>query len=37
MRVDSKEGGGNGFLGGGRDGKLNFDYTGIFLNAKFFF
>ena len=37
LRVDIEGDGGTGFLGGGWDGKLNFDYTGIFLYGKFFF
>jgi hypothetical protein len=37
MRVDIQGDGGSDFLGGGWDGKLNFDYTGIFLYGKFFF
>lgn len=37
MRVDIQGDGGSDFLGGGWNGKLNFDYTGIFLYGKFFF
>ena len=37
LRVEIEGDGGDGFLGGGWSGKLNFDYSGIFLYAKFFF
>lgn len=37
LRVDIEGDGGDGFLGGGWNGKLNFDYTGVFLYGKFFF
>lgn len=37
LRVEIEGDGGDGFLGGGWDGKLNFDYSGIFLYGKFFF
>ncbi len=37
LRVDIEGDGGSDFLGGGWNGKLNFDYTGIFLYGKFFF
>jgi hypothetical protein len=37
LRVEIEGDGGDGFLGGGWNGKLNFDYSGIFLYAKFFF
>jgi hypothetical protein len=37
MQVEIEGDGGNGFLGGGWNGKLNFDYSGLHLYAKFFF
>lgn len=37
LRVDIEGDGGDGFLGGGWNGKVNFDYSGIFLYGKFFF
>jgi hypothetical protein len=37
LRVDIEGDGGSDFLGGGWNGKLNFDYTGLFLYGKFFF
>lgn len=37
LRVEIEGDGGDAFLGGGWNGKLNFDYTGIFLYGKFFF
>ncbi len=37
LRVDIEGNGGSDFLGGGWDGKLNFDYGGLFLYGKFFF
>lgn len=37
LRVEIEGDGGGDFLGGGWNGKLNFDYSGIFLYGKFFF
>ena len=37
MRVDIEGDGGSDFLGGGWNGKLEFDFTGVFVYGKFFF
>jgi hypothetical protein len=37
MRVEIEGDGGDSFLGGGWNGKLDFDYSGISIYAKFFF
>jgi hypothetical protein len=37
MRVEIKGDGGDGFLGGGWNGQLDFDYSGISIYGKFFF
>jgi len=37
LRVEIEGDGGDGFLGGGWNGKLNFDYSGLSIYAKFFF
>jgi hypothetical protein len=37
LRVDIEGDGGSDFLGGGWNGKLNFDYSGVFVYGKFFF
>jgi hypothetical protein len=37
MRVEIEGDGGEGFLGGGWNGKINFDYSGISIYGKFFF